>query len=441
MQKKEYSRIFFMNKKTNYLPVSIASGLTNNLGSILITFISIPIIINNIGLEDYGVWSITFLFLGLSSTFVLGLDKALVLTNSSEDHALSKATNTGSILIIQIILSLLFLSSILLFLLFQVPVFGNMLAPGTEVYDSLLISGVLIFSSQLFSSTFKALLEANLRIDLVNMSNFILTAVIYLTVLAYSYFENSIAEIILLTGFLYLGILFINISLVAKYIKIEVKKPSLKEVLGFLVFSKNFTILGVLNSVVQPANRYLFIFTVGNLSLLSIFDLVIKLSTAAESLMSAFSEPLYSLFSKLGMKRINEINKISKTFILILLIMYFLGLIIFIFLGELIANYFVGDTYVEIFYYSLLITLSTLLTFSILQPIVKRIMATGFIRYIVIAKIFQVPINLIALFYFSGNIGLIEFSIAYGLGFIGVSLLILLIYFTNYQKFYPSLKS
>tara|TARA_Y100001934_G_C12244767_1_gene722133 strand:- start:288 stop:1238 length:951 start_codon:yes stop_codon:yes gene_type:complete len=316
-----------------------------------------------------------------------------------------------------------------------------MLAPGTEVYDSLLISGVLIFSSQLFSSTFKALLEANLRIDLVNMSNFILTAVIYLTVLAYSYFENSIAEIILLTGFLYLGILFINISLVAKYIKIEVKKPSLKEVLGFLVFSKNFTILGVLNSVVQPANRYLFIFTVGNLSLLSIFDLVIKLSTAAESLMSAFSEPLYSLFSKLGMKRINEINKISKTFILILLIMYFLGLIIFIFLGELIANYFVGDTYVEIFYYSLLITLSTLLTFSILQPIVKRIMATGFIRYIVIAKIFQVPINLIALFYFSGNIGLIEFSIAYGLGFIGVSLLILLIYFTNYQKFYPSLKS
>ena len=65
-------------KLSAYLKKSITTGLGNSVGSALISIVFIPLIIQKIGMEKYGIWALFFIFIGISSTADLGLSKSLV---------------------------------------------------------------------------------------------------------------------------------------------------------------------------------------------------------------------------------------------------------------------------------------------------------------------------------------------------------------------------
>ena len=144
-------------KQSKYLAVSTISGIFNNIGSLIITFACIPVIINNIGLELYGAWSITFVFLGLSAFASLGLDKPLIIALSNNKK--NKGSYIGIIITIQILASLVFFLILLFVNILELPVFGTEVNPTTYLYISLLLSGFVIFVFQLFSTTLKAILK------------------------------------------------------------------------------------------------------------------------------------------------------------------------------------------------------------------------------------------------------------------------------------------
>ena len=89
----------------------------------------------------------------------MGLDKPLIIALSNNKK--NKGSYIGIIITIQILASLVFFLILLFVNILELPVFGTEVNPTTYLYNSLLLSGFVIFVFQLFSTTLKAILEAD----------------------------------------------------------------------------------------------------------------------------------------------------------------------------------------------------------------------------------------------------------------------------------------
>ena len=149
----------------------------------------------------------------------------------------------------------------------------------------------------------------------------------------------------------------------------------------------------------QPVSRSLFLFLLGNLSHYAIFDIVLKITSAAQALLSAFSFPLFSFFANIGKKNLIIVDKIVIKFMFLIFFLYLIGLFIFLFIGDQIAAYFVDEVFIYTFKVSCLLSLSLVLIYSVVEPLIKKIMAFGYVKYILFAKLTQIPMSLLALFF------------------------------------------
>ena len=420
-----------MIDEKKYLIKSTFSGLSNHLISILITLFSIPFIVKNIGMEAYGLWVLSLIFVELAAFALFGMDKALVLSLSNKRFKDRHKEILGSVTLLQF--GIIFLASIFTFFIiqFNISLFGKALDVSSDLFITLIISGLIIFIAQLLSSTFKAILEANLRIDLVNLSNLLLTFALYSSVLIASFYNLNISDILQITALIYSLICLINLTLVYKFTRLRICFPKWLDVKEFLNLSKEFFALNVLNSSVLPVNKYFFLLIIGDLKFQGILDIIFRITFAAQALLSAFSAPLFSYFSRLGTENLIRVDNMVLKFIVILLALYCSGIGIYLAISDYIAALFVEEIFRETFSTSLLITLIMVLIFSIVEPIVKKVTAFGKVNYILLAKSLHLPTNLVLLYLFADNLTIIEFALCFGAGYVMVSIAFVFIYLIN----------
>tara|TARA_B100002019_G_scaffold62783_1_gene53838 strand:- start:16466 stop:17755 length:1290 start_codon:yes stop_codon:yes gene_type:complete len=418
-----------------YLIKSTLSGLSNHLISILITLFSIPFIVSNIGMEAYGLWVLSLIFVELAAFALFGMDKALVLSLSNKRFEDKHKEILGSVMLLQFGIILLASIFTIFIIQFNIAFFGKALDASSNLFSTLIISGLIIFIAQLLSSTFKAILEANLRIDLVNFSNLLLTFALYSSVLIASFYNLNISNILQITALIYSLICLINLILVYKTTRIRVCFPKWLDIKKFLNLSKEFFALNVLNSSILPVNKYLFLILIGDLKFQGILDIIFRITYAAQALLSAFSAPLFSYFSRLGTENLLRVDNMVSKFIAILITLYCSGIAIYLTVADYIAALFVEETLRETFSASLLITLIMVLIFSIVEPIVKKVTAFGKVNYILLAKSLHLPTNFILLYLFADNLTIIEFAFCFGAGYVMVSIAFVLIYFIKDKIF------
>lgn len=421
-----------MNIK-NYLKKNVFASVGKILTVSSVTLLLLPIIIQKIGLDLYGVISLTLLFSGVSSLMDLGLSQAIVLL-SGDKKITSNQVVTSAIYINLTIISVV---SIVFIVLNYCGV--DFLGKNINLEESeklwLLITSFLILIFMLLNNICKSILEAKFFMHVVNFSLATFTPVLYLTIYILSFFTNNISIYIvtplLITVCLFVFyVIFIKTKTDVKLVKVD--KTHIKSVLKC---SFRFLNLGIINSVIMPIMRYLFILMVADVGMYAIFDLSFKVAMLANSLIVSLSVPMFAVFSKMIKEKASEMSKIAFKIFYISLGVYVMILVGYHFLGEYILSYLkLSVSNLDVLYDLIFVLLVSLGSVAVVEVFYRYFLGDNQLYKAFLMKL-TVPIIAVIFFFVLSDVEIIyRFIYAYGISLIINALVILCAFLVENRK-------
>lgn len=401
----------------NYLKKNVFASIGKILTVSSVTLILLPVIIQKVGLDLYGIISLTLLFSGVSSLMDLGLSQAIVLL-SGDKKISSNQVVTSAIYINLTIISVVSIGFILLNYL-GVDFLGKNINLNASEKKWLLVTSFLILVFMLLNNLCKSILEANYFMHVVNFSLALFTPILYLSIYGLSFFTNNVAVYIItpliITGCLFLFyVIFIKTKTNVKLVKVN--KTHIKYVLKC---SFRFLNLGIINSVIMPIMRYLFILMVADVGLYAIFDLSFKVAMLANSLIVSLSVPMFAVFSKMIKEKAKEMSKIAFKIFYISLGVYIVILVGYYFLGEFILSY-LGLTvnHLDVLYDLIFVLLISLGSVAVVEVFYRYFLGDDQIYKAFLMKL-TVPITSVIFFFILSDVEIIyRFIYAYGISLI-----------------------
>ena len=405
-----------MNIK-NYLKKNVFASVGKILTVSSVTLLLLPIIIQKVGLDLYGIISLTLLFSGVSSLMDLGLSQAIVLL-SGDKKITANQVITSAIYINLTIISIVSIGFILLNYL-GVDFLGKNINLNESEKKWLLITSFLILIFMLLNNICKSILEANYFMHVVNFSLALFTPLLYLTIYALSFFTDNVAIYIItpliITACLFLFyVIFIKTKTNIKFVKVN--KTHIKTVLKC---SFRFLNLGIINSVIMPIMRYLFILMVADVGLYAIFDLSFKVAMLANSLIVSLSVPMFAVFSKMIKEKASEMSKIAFKIFYISLAVYLAIIVGYHFLGEIILSYLkLSVNHLDVLYDLIFVLLISLGSVAVVEVFYRYFLGDDQLYKAFLMKL-TVPVVSVIFFFILRDVEIIyRFIYAYGIGLI-----------------------
>ncbi|WP_298782528.1 hypothetical protein [uncultured Polaribacter sp.] len=419
-----------MNIK-NYLKKNVFASVGKIITVSSVTILLLPLIIKQIGLDLYGIISLTLLFSGVTSLIDLGLSQAIVLLNGDEKISNNQVITSA----LYINLSIILLLSVVFIVLMLLDV--NLLGKEINITDLektiLLITGFLILIFMLLNNFCKSILEANYLIHVVNISLALYTPALYLIIYALSFFTKNTA-IYIVTPLILTFVLFVfYIFYIKKKTTIKLTKINKNHIKYVLNCSFKFLNLGILNSIVTPVLRYVFVLMVANVSLYAILDLSFKVAMLANSFIVSISTPMFAVFSK-EKKNLKMIKVTFNVFWVSVLI--YIGILIgFYFFGAFILSFLNLETdNLELLYNITFILIISLGSVATVEVFYRYFLGNNQLKKAFFVKL-NVPITSVIFFLFFTKMELIyRFIYAYGLSLIICSIIILITFLVGNQK-------
>lgn len=402
-----------MKNITSYLGKNflISSGKTVSVS--LVTLLLLPLIIKRLGLELYGIISLTLLFSGVSSLIDLGLSKAVILLNG--ENKISENKIVSSALYINLFISGVLVVVFVLLQLFSVDLLGSNLNIDSTNKFIVLNTGFLLLVLMLLNNLCRTVLEAKYKIHIVNLSLAIYTPVLYVTIFVLSFFTKQIIAYILTPLILTFLMFVFNVVYLRSKTTIRIVKVAKKDVKYVLKKSFAFLNIGLVNSAVMPIMRYAFVLLVADVGLYAIFDLSFKIAMLANSFILSLSTPMFAVFSK-------EIKTSSKKMVKVAYKIFYMSFVMYVIIN--IAYYFLGNYFLTFLNLdasdlSVLYNITFLLIISLGSVAIVEIFYRYFLGNNQLTRAFFlkliVPILGVLLFFIFSNVALMyRFIYAYG---------------------------
>ena len=401
----------------NYLKKNVFASVGKILTVSSVTLLLLPIIIQKIGLDLYGIISLTLLFSGVSSLIDLGLSQAIVLL-SGDKKITSNQVITSAVYINLTIISIITIVFILLNYL-GVDLLGENINLNSSEKLCLLITGFLILIFMLLNNLCKSILEANYFMHVVNFSLALFTPVLYLTIYILSFFTDNVL-VYIITPLIITSILFVFYVIYIK-IKTDIRlvKVGRKQIIHVLKCSLRFLNLGVINSIIMPVMRYLFILMVADVGMYAIFDLSFKVAMLANSLIVSLSVPMFAVFSKLIKEKAAEMSKIAFKIFYISLLVYVAIIVGYHFLGETILSYLrLTENNLDVLYNLIFILIVSIGSVAVVEVFYRYFLGDNQLKKAFLIKL-SVPITSVIFFFLMSDIEIIyRFIYAYGLSLV-----------------------
>lgn len=421
-----------MNIKS-YLKKNVFASVGKLLTVSSVTLLLLPIIIQKIGLDLYGVISLTLIFSGVSSLIDLGLSQAIVLLSADKEISPNQVV-TSAVYINLTIIAVATLVFVALNL-FGVDLLGKDINLTQKEQIWLLVTGFLILIFMLLNNICKSILEANLFMHVVNLSLALFTPVLYLSIYILSFFTDNVIAYILtpliITVILFLFyVVFIKLKTDVKFVKVN--KTHIRYVLKT---SFKFLNLGLINSLIMPVMRYLFILMVADVGLYAIFDLSFKVAMLANSLIVSLSVPMFAVFSKMIKEKAAQMSKLAYKIFYISLGIYFAILVGYHFLGEVILSYLkLTETNLNVLYDLIYVLLISLGSVAVVEVFYRYFLGDNQLKKAFLMKL-SVPITSVIFFFMLSNVEVIyRFIYAYGLSLVISAFIILAAFITENSK-------
>ncbi len=303
----------------------------------LATLLLLPLVIQKLGVEMYGVISITLMFSGISSLIDLGLSKAIVLLCGKDKSNANKIVSSALYINLLIIgaITIVFVTLQLL----KVDVLGSKLNLSTSSKVIVLNIGFVLLVLMLLNNWCRAILEANYKLHIVSITLGIYTPLLYLSIFVLSFVTDQLWMFVF-TPFVITLLMFIfNWTYIRYQTNIRVVSVSYHDLKFVVKKSVAFLNIGLVNSMVMPLMRYLFVLVVADVGLYAIFDLSFKIAMLANSFIVALASPMFAVFS-------NRIKDQAQKMALISYKIFFLSLLLYAIIN---ATYFTFGSYFLMF--------------------------------------------------------------------------------------------
>ena len=398
----------------------------------MVTLMLLPMIIKRLGLELYGVVSLTLLFSGVSSIVDLGLSKSIVLLSGEKKISSNKVFTSA--LIINIIIVALLTVVFLIIQLLGVDLLGGNINLSASNKFVLLNVGFLILIITLLNNVCRAVLEANYLMHIVNIGFALYTPLLYLIIYVASFFTNNMMYYIIIPLFVTL-LLFVFYFLVIK-LKTSTRLTKVKKKHVQYVFKNTLSFLnvGLVNSMVTPVLRYLFVLVVADVSMYAIFDLSFKIALIANSVIVSVSMPMFAVFSNKTKDQKKDMLNISYKIFVISVILYACILVGYHTIGEQIISFLNLKVYNSKLLYSMTyVLLGALGSIAIVEVFFRYLLGNKMLKQAFYLK-FSIPIVCFLMFYvFYSQKMVNRFIYSYGVSLI-VCAVSTFLYFTRVAR-------
>ncbi len=405
-----------------YIVKNVYSGLLKTIVSLSLSIIVLPLIIQKIGLEQYGIISVSLLFFNFSGVLDLGLSKSLVYyqKDSNDNHQQISAIYLLNLAIV----GFLIICSILVYLL-NINFIGDKLNITSNELRWLNSCSVLLLGLTVFNNLLRASLEAHFKLQIVNYGFLFQSICINIAWLILTFLEAPILY--------YFFVPVATICIIATYhllflppIYSQLSRPQISDFKKVFRTTLQFFKVGVLSSIHMPLMKYVVILFLGQGSYIGMFDLSLKLIILVNNLLSYISNPLFSIISKYKSTEMTYVRQLLNKITLLLLFISSVGYVTFLFLEEYIIKYFFKTYSTEIF-----TVLNTLLIgyllLAISEGVQKFLLGIGRANTIFWIRLSSISINLglLYLFYLSNTLNIITISLclSFSLGIMSVLLL------------------
>ena len=299
----------------------------------------------------------------------------------------------------------------------------------------LLITGFFILIFMLLNNLCKSILEANYFMHVVNFSLALFTPVLYLTIYILSFFTDNVL-VYIITPLIITSILFVFYVVYIK-MKTDIKlvKVGRKQIIYVLKCSLRFLNLGVINSVIMPVMRYLFILMVADVGMYAIFDLSFKVAMLANSLIVSLSVPMFAVFSKLIKEKAAEMSKIAFKIFYISLLVYVAIIVGYHFLGETILSYLrLTENNLDVLYNLIFILIVSIGSVAVVEVFYRYFLGDNQLKKAFLIKL-SVPITSVIFFFLMSDIEIIyRFIYAYGLSLVISAIIIFFTFMIENNK-------
>ena len=419
----------------SYLKKSFFTGTFKTIIVTLSTIVFLPLIIQKVGMETYGLISLTMIFGGMVVFADFGIAKSVTLLIGQEKDKSNINTIISSALTVNLSVLTLIGVIIITLLSFDVPILGKNLEISSDLKNFIIFSGFISLGIILINNLLTAILESFYLMHYVNIGFMLSSILINVFIYLVSVLTDSLYLLVLAPTLSFLVVSFFFFNTIRIYTNVKLVRPNLKQIKNMLSVSYKFFNIGMINALILPINKYLLIYITGSSTALGIFDIATKIALISSSLLNTIAQPLFGVFSNHEMKK-EEIYTISKKVSIIIFLAFLTGASIYYFIGEKISNFIDSNNYQSIYELSLILILGLGMN-AVSEPFYRALLGMSRLKEAFQLKLLIPVLNIILFLLFEYQNTLNRITFSYSLA-IFISSLIILFYFVN--KYHKSSK-
>lgn len=321
----------------SYLKKSFLTGSLKTVVVAVSTLVFLPLIIQRIGFEKYGLISLTMMFASVSVLADFGISKSVTFLIGEDSSSENVNTLISTAMLLNVCAALFVVLIFTLLAVLEVPIFGSEtnMSPNLIVFIIALGAGYIVL--MLFNNLMVAILDSFFLLHYVNVGFMLVSFFSNVCIYTSASISDSV-YVLLLTPFSVTCLLSLYFFIVVKVnVEFEAVFPSYKSIKKMISVSFKFMNIGLVNALVIPLNKYLLMFVTGNSAILGIFDLGMKIALLANSFLTSISMPLFGVFSRTKDKgaALGVIKKVT----LLVFALYLFGCALYYFVGGWVAAY------------------------------------------------------------------------------------------------------
>ncbi|MDA7742042.1 hypothetical protein N8865_00325, partial [Francisellaceae bacterium] len=360
-----------------------------------------------------------------SVTLILGQNKNTCERISSS--IVSSALLVNSIFFLGIIL---FLTA--LYFGFGLHIFGSKISLMGVRESFVFMLAVFVLAIGLLNNLLLAVCESFYLVHYTNITFAFSSIGINASIYIASLFTNSLYILLYMPIFSLLFVLCLNVVVVAKFTHVRLVWPKKNWAKKLLSISYKFFNIGIINSLLIPANKYLLVYMTGSTALLGIFDVALKFALSANNLLQSIAQPLFGVFSNLAHKK-DKVLKIVLYVSGLMFLMYILGVGVFYMIGSWLMQIIYASQAVLL--YSATLTLIIGVGFnSLSEPCYRAMLGSGRLNEATMLKALFPILNILIWCSLSSMPMLKKFYLAYGGAMFFGSFVLMCYYFISYRK-------
>ena len=398
-----------------YLRKVAASSLLNSVVSALATAIFLPLVIGQIGMDNYGIWAVLGLFVGITSLLDFGVWKSLVYFGARGQYSFSQLFSSAFVMCF--VAAGVFSSLLLVAIVAGMPVFGDLVGNEANLKWYLAVAGMLIVLSGLITNLARGALESKYQIHWVNIGFALLTFLQYAMAAIVARWSHDVRLLIEGTAAVYVVVLLLHYASMRIIIGVEWSRPSFEIMKAMLKYGASTFLADIPSILLAPSLSYLFVLVADKAGDFGVFDLSVRISTLAMSALSMMSTPFFAMVAGAHADGQEMVRGLMGRYLRLNVILGALGWVTFLFVGPFLIKAFFPARPDDI-HRATLIILSGAVLVAIMEPVTRMLMGLGRLHRLAMVRFAMLFSALFFVWFLNSRLPLERFSIACGVGYL-----------------------